>query len=61
MAQIGILLIPSHSILLSDTKLIMATNSPCQKFGQRFCFVVSYTGAIAVSSYEWNTKNNDLL
>ena len=39
----------------------MATNTPSEKFGQRFGFVVSSTGAIAVSSYELNTTNNDLL
>ena len=50
MAQMGILLIPSNSILLSDTILIMATNSISEKFGRRFGFVVSSTGAIAVSS-----------
>ena len=60
-AQMFIFLIPSNSILLSDTTLIMATNSPSEKFGRRFGFVVSATGAIAVSSYEWNTTNNDLL
>ena len=59
-AQMGILLIPSNSILLSDTILIMATNSPSEKFARRFGFVVSSTGAIDVYSYEWNTTNNDL-
>ena len=49
------------SILLSFTILIMATNSQFEKFEQRFGFVVSSTGAIAVSSYEWNTTNNDVL
>ena len=49
------------SILLSATILIMATNSQAEKFGQSFIFVVSSTSAIAVSSYEWNTANNDLL
>ena len=47
-AQMGILLIPSNSILLSDTILIMATNSPSEKFGWRFGFA-----GIAVSYYEW--------
>ena len=39
----------------------MATNSQFEKFGQRFGFLVSSTGAIAVSSYERNTTNNDVL
>ena len=60
-AQMGILLIPSNGILLSDTILIMGTNSPSKKFGWCFGFVASSTGVIAVSSYEWNTTNNDLL
>ena len=51
-AQMGILLITSNSILLSDTILILATNSPFEKFGRHFGFVVSSTGTIAVSSYE---------
>ena len=34
------------------TILIMAINSSSEKFGRRFSFVVSSTGAIAVSSYE---------
>ena len=46
MAQIGILLIPSNSILLTDAILIMATNCPSEQFGRRFGFVVSSTGAI---------------
>ena len=39
----------------------MEINSQFEKFGQRFGFVVSSKGAIAVSSYEWNTTNNDVL
>ena len=39
----------------------MATNSQFEKFGRRFGFLVSSTGAIAVSSYELNTTNNDAL
>ena len=46
-AQMGMLLIPSNSFLLSDTILIMATNSPSEKFGLRFGFVVSSTGALS--------------
>ena len=53
--------LPSNSILLSYTILIIATNSQFEKFGQRFGFVVSSTGAIAVSSYELNITNNDIL
>ena len=48
----GIMLIPSNSILLLDTILIMATNCLSEKFGRRLGFVVSSTGAIAVSSHE---------
>ena len=51
-AQMGILLIPSKSILLSDNILIMATYSPSEKFGRHFGFVVFSIGAIAVPSYE---------
>ena len=50
-AQMGILLIPSKSILLLDTILIMVTTSPSEKFGRRFGSVVSSRGAIALSSY----------
>ena len=38
--------LPSNSILLSYTILIMATNSQFEKFGQHFGFVVSSTGAL---------------